>query len=102
MHTSGSVGPAGSIKSGLPTGGFILTCSFVLPNGFAEIDPGFIRHLRLKTWSGSWPAPQAILAGARLWMARVTPSAMRETRKGTYSLSVSLRYKPVQVGALCV
>src|SRR5436190_20372736 len=101
-ETSGSVGPAGSIKSGLPTGGFIFTWSLVLPNGLAGMEPGFIFHLRLNTWFGSCPTPHATFAGARLLIPRVTPSTMREIRNGTYSLSVWLRYRPVQVGALWV
>src|SRR6266850_521985 len=102
IQISGSVGPAGSIRSGLPIGGFIFTRSFVPPNGLGGIEPGFILQRRLKTWFGCAPLPQATRAGAKLLIARATPSTIREIRKGIYSLSVSLRYKPVQVGALCV
>src|ERR1039458_6465660 len=84
METSGSMGPAGSSRFGLSTCGFILTRSLVPPNGLGGTVPGFIFHRRLNTWFGSRPAPQAILAGARLLMARATPSAMRPTRNSTY------------------
>src|ERR1035441_8186139 len=90
MATSGSVGPAGSSRFGLSTGGFILMRSLVPPNGLGGTVPGFILQRRLKTWFGSRPAPQAILAGARLLMARATPSAMRITRNSAYGGSGSL------------
>jgi len=50
---SGSIGPAGSTRSALARGGFILTRSEVLPNGSGGIVPGFIFHRLLKTWLGS-------------------------------------------------
>ncbi|NDE99801.1 MAG: hypothetical protein EB034_16230 [Verrucomicrobia bacterium] len=76
-QTSGSVGPAGLSRSLLARPGFIFTRSLVLPKGFIGIVPGLRNQRRLKTCLGSLPVPQPMRAGARLFIARRTPSAMR-------------------------
>src|ERR1035441_10499705 len=103
MATSGSVGPAGSSRFGLSIGGVILTRSLVPPNGLGGTVPDFIFQRRLKTWFGSRPAPQAILAGARLLTARATPSAMRATKNFTYCGAGALlkRLEERRVGKEC-
>ena len=80
IETVGSVGPAGSTRSGLPAAGFIFTWSMP-PNGLGGIVPGFRNHRRLKTCSGTSAVAKAICAGRRLFTAHFTPSAMRRATK---------------------
>ena len=72
----GSVGPAGSTRSGLPARGFILTLS-ALPKGLIGTVPSRISQRRLNRCSGASAVAKATWAGLATFRARRTPSAMR-------------------------
>src|SRR5688572_23327737 len=101
-HTSPSVGPAGATRLSLATGGFIWTWSVLLPKGSGGMVPGFIRQRRLNTCVEQVPTSTPTVAGARLFAARWTPSAMRAARNFRYAGSGLLWKTGDAVGAVWV
>lgn len=100
-ESSGSIGPAGPVTSGLSYPGCMFARTETSPKGSVSMRSG--RRIQRRQWVSSQAStePQPRRAGSSLRAAAAIAAAMRPGRKAAYASSRRAPRHPMAAGALC-